>query len=43
MRVPRIILALVVTVWIPVIAAAQSTFGGIVGVVRSGQGTVSDA
>jgi hypothetical protein len=44
MWIPRIILALVMTVWIPVIAAGQSTFGGIVGVVKDpGQDAVSDA
>lgn len=43
MWIPRIILALVVTVCLPVIAAAQSAFGGIVGVKDPGQGAVSDA
>jgi len=44
MWIRRIILALVVTVCLPVIAAAQSTFGSIVGVVKDpGQGALSDA
>jgi hypothetical protein len=44
MRVPRIALALIALLCVPVIAAAQSTFGSIVGVVKDpGQGAVAGA
>jgi Carboxypeptidase regulatory-like domain len=44
MRVPRVVLLLVVLVCTPIVGRAQSTFGGIVGVVKDpGQGAVAGA
>ena len=44
MRIPRMILALVVVLAFPAWAGPQSTFGGIVGVVKDpGQGAVANA
>jgi hypothetical protein len=44
MRVPRVVLFLVVLICTPIVASAQSTFGGIVGVVKDpGQGVVAGA
>src|ERR1035438_9996 len=44
MRIPRMILVLLFVLVFPAWAAAQSTFGGIVGVVKDpGQGAVPNA
>jgi hypothetical protein len=44
MRVPRVAFLLVILVCTPIVASAQSTFGGIVGVVKDpGQGVVAGA